>query len=596
MILCHLPWWSLLLLLFTAGLTLDLQRCDFPRVDGRNGRNGRNLTFEELALPVVVYGLGLPELPSLPLEATVQVSNGRNEEGQRRYLNTNLSRYLSEAMTMRLDEDLSRSSLPTIFLSDLLTKLQRQLWQGLQVPKLMEGFTARPILSIGVKNSGEDFHNHEETWLWLAQGIKAWWIADAQELPNLRQIDPCTLLSAKTKSSKRLKFPRLQFCVQHPGDVIFFGDHAHGTCNLDDLVVGLGAQGRQGQGQGLLRAAESGQLGRLEEAIRQQQADALVGRSAMHAAAIWGHQEAATLLLKSGARIRADGEGLEPIHLAALHGHASLVELLSSSFEGDRFELMHRAAMQGHVEVMKSLLKGSKNLPKSSTKAIHFAAKGGHIEAVDFLLQKGASLEEVSGEGLSPLHFAASQGHAELVRHLVRRDAQLVAKDSRGLQPIHLAVHADSARVVREMMAWNFPDDLPHFAAEGGRLRSLRSILKQKPQAAQTLDRRGFCPLHMAAMAGHSDAIQLLVEHGASLSQAEAAGFTSLHFAAKGGHRAAVERLLQLRADVAWRSKDGTLARDVASRMHHKHLLELLTGGTKRSKRSKAGKGAKGEL
>eukprot|EP00435_Cladocopium_sp_Y103_P058630 s1533_g20.t1 len=589
MILCHLPWWPLL-----TAVALDLQRCDFPRVDGRN------LTFEELVLPVLVHGLGVPELPPLPLEAPVQVSNGRNEEGQRRYLNTNLSRYLSEASTMRLEDedDLSgRSSLPTIFLSDLLTKLQRQLWQGLQVPKLMEGFAARPILSIGVKNSGEDFHNHEETWLWLAQGIKAWWIADAQQLPSLRRIDPCTLLSAKTKSSKRPKLPQLQFCVQHPGDAIFFGDHAHGTCNLDDLVVGLGAQGRQGrQGQGLVRAAESGQLGRVEEAIRQQQADASVGRSAMHAAAIWGHQEAATLLLKSGARIRADGEGLEPIHLAALHGHASLVELLSSSFEGDRFELMHRAAMQGHVEVMKSLLKGAKHLPSSSTRAIHFAAKGGHIEAVDFLLRKGASLEEVSkGEGLTPLHFAASQGHAELVRHLVRRDAQLVAKDSRGLDPIHLAVHADSARVVREMMAWSFPEDLPHFAAEGGRLRSLRSILKQKPQAAQTLDRRGFCPLHMAAMAGHSDAIQLLVEHGASLSQPEAAGFTSLHFAAKGGHRAAVERLLQLRADVGWRSKDGTLPRDVASRMHHKHLLELLTG-TKGSKGSKGGKKAKGEL
>lgn len=283
-----------------------------------------------------------------------------------------------------------------------------------------------------------------------------------------------------------------------------------------------------------------------------------MGRSAMHAAAVWGHREAVELLLKSGSKIRKDGEGLEPIHLAALHGHVSLVDLLSSTFEGNRLELIHRAAMQGHVAVMKSLLKGSKYSSSGDSSAIHFAAKGGHIEAVDFLLQKRASLKEVSKpEGLTALHFAASQGHAELVRHLVGLSAQLVAKDSRGLQAIHLAVHADSARVVREMMdLGHFPKDLGHFAAEGGRLRALRMILKQQPLVATGVDHRGFCPLHMAAMAGHVGAIQLLVDHGARPNQTELAGFTALHFAAKGGHQAAVKRLLELHADVAWKAKD----------------------------------------
>ena len=560
--------------------------CDFPRLDGRT------LTREELALveqPVLVYGLGVPELPALPLEEMVQVSNGRNEEGHRRYVNSNLSNYLQKADSMRLEED-GRESLPTIFLSDLLTKVQRTLWHGLQLPKLMDGFTARPILSIGVKNSGEDFHNHEETWLWLAKGTKAWWIADATELSSLRQMDPCTLPEVTSKGSK------LRFCVQHPGDVIFFKDHAHATCNLDDLVVGLGAQGREEGLPELARAAQSGQLKRVEEAIGQQQVDALVGRSAMHFAAIWGHQEAAQLLLNSGAQLRKDREGLEPIHLAALHGHAALVEFLSNTFEGDRFELMHRAAMQGHREVMTSLLKGSK-LPISHRKAIHFAAKGGHIEAVDFLLQNKASLEEVSKpEGLSPLHFAASQGHLELVRHLMHLDADLVAKDSRGLQPIHLAVHADSARVVREMMeSGHFPKDLGHFAAEGGRLRALRSILKQHAAAATAVDLRGFQPMHLAAMAGHREAIQMLLEHGASVKQPEAAGFTSLHFAAKGGHRATVQRLLELRAEVT-RSRDGTWPKDVASRMQHSHLLELLDEANKDVKKGKGKGEAKAEL
>ena len=218
--------------LFPAVAGLDLGRCDFPRIDGRNLTDEAGLP----GLPVLVYGLGVPKLPSLPLDEVVQVSNGRNEQGQRRYVNAKVADYLKNAERMRLEED-DRISLPTIFLSDLLTGVQRKLWHGLQLPQLMDGFTARPILSMGVNNSGEDFHNHEETWLWLAKGIKAWWISDAKHISKLRKFDPCALLSAQPEQ------PKLRFCVQHPGDVVFFGDHAHATCNLENFVLGIGAQG-----------------------------------------------------------------------------------------------------------------------------------------------------------------------------------------------------------------------------------------------------------------------------------------------------------------------------------------------------------------
>lgn len=569
--------------LFPAVAGLDLGRCDFPRVDGRNLTDEAGLP----GLPVLVYGLGVPKLPSLPLDEVVQVSNGRNEQGQRRYVNAKIADYLKNAERMRLEED-DRISLPTIFLSDLLTGVQRKLWHGLQLPQLMDGFTARPILSMGVKNSGEDFHNHEETWLWLAKGIKAWWISDAKHISNLRKFDPCALLSAQPKQ------PKLRFCVQHPGDVVFFGDHAHATCNLENFVLGIGAQGHIPRSAApLLRASQSGQLARLEEAIQRKEADASVGRNALHAAAVWGHQKAAQLLLKAGAQMRADGEGLEPIHLAALHGHVSLVEFFSPFFQGSRSDLIHRAAMQGHVEVMKSMLKSSKFLLSSDAKAIHFAAKGGHVGAVDFLLQRRANLEEKSEpEGLSPLHFAASQGHTELVQHLMNLGSELVGRDSRGLLPIHLAVHADSARVVREMMLRNFPEDLGHFAAEGGRSRALRAILKKKPHVAQLVDKRGFLPLHMAAMAGHIETIQLLVDHKASPSAPDSAGFTPLHFAAKSGDRDGVQRLLELKADVAARSKDGNSPRDVAKRMGHNHLLKILQIESSKGNRGKGGRKA----
>ena len=462
----------------------------------------------------MVYGLGVPKIGRLPRDLVVQVSNGRNEQRYRRHRDVRLSEYLARPSQLLLE---GGRGLPTIFLSDLLTELQRRVWRRLSLPQLMANFTARPILSIGVEHSGEDFHAHEETWLWLAQGRKAWWFSEA-DVDSLRHQDPCAMSTV----------PELLYCVQEPGEVVFFGAQAHATCNLEPVVLGVGAQGR-----GV--------------------APALAGRS-LHAAAVWGHVKLARQLLESGAERDAEAA----LHLAALHSHVKLVKLL-----GGAGGVLPRAASQGHVAVMELLLRGSERAEKEA--ALQAAAKGGHLEAVDLMLKRQASLESRSPqEGLTALHFAASMGHVEMVRHLLRLGADPKAKDERQLLPIHLAVHADSGLVLQELLEWR-PDGLPHFAAEGGRLVALKALL---PEGLEATDLRGFRPLHLAALAGHREAIQLLLDRRAHVAASDPHGFTALHFAAKAGHLAAV-RLLAPGAPVRG-------AREIAGRVGHHRVVELL--------------------
>ena len=459
----------------------------------------------------MVYGLGLPKIGRLPRDLVVQVSNGRNEPRYRRHQNARLSEYLAHPEQLQME---GGRGFPTIFLSDLLTELQRRLWRKLRLPELMKNFTARPILSIGVQQSGEDFHAHEETWLWLKQGRKAWWFSEAK-VESLRHLDPC----AMSGSAEML------YCVQEPGEVVFFGAQAHATCNLEPVQVGLGAQGR---------------------AV----APALAG--GLYAAAVWGHVQVARHLLESGA--------VEDVrHVAALHGHTKLVKVL-----GGGPGMLQRAATQGHVRVMELLL-DSERAEKEA--ALHAAAKGGHLEAVDLMLKSQANLESRSvQEGLTALHFAASMGHVQMVRHLLRVGANPRAKDERQLLPIHLAVHADSALVLRELLEWR-PDGLPHFAAEGGRLVALQALL---PEGLEQRDARGFRPLHLAALGGHVETIQLLLDRKAALT-ADADGFSALHFAAKAGHSPAVRMLLASGAPLRG-------AREVARRMGHRRVMKLLEG------------------
>jgi ankyrin repeat protein len=83
----------------------------------------------------------------------------------------------------------------------------------------------------------------------------------------------------------------------------------------------------------LFEAATLGQAWRLEQLLKADPMLAMAanadGRSALHLAALFGHADAAALLLKRGApkRIR-DKDGLTPLDLALRGGHAAVVELL----------------------------------------------------------------------------------------------------------------------------------------------------------------------------------------------------------------------------------------------------------------------------
>ncbi|KHO10746.1 hypothetical protein MAA_11655 [Metarhizium robertsii ARSEF 23] len=123
--------------------------------------------------------------------------------------------------------------------------------------------------------------------------------------------------------------------------------------------------------------------------------------------------------------------------------------------------------------------------------------------------------------GCTPLHYAAVKGSLDDTSSLLEFHPDVDARDLLDWTPLHYACNACShSRVVQYLLD------------EG------------RPQVnAQGLD--GVAPLHLAAMNGSIETVQLLIRAGAALDIQDASGNTALHWAAFKGHEAIVKYLYE---------------------------------------------------
>lgn len=170
---------------------------------------------------------------------------------------------------------------------------------------------------------------------------------------------------------------------------------------------------------------------------------------------------------------------------------------------------------------------------------LHLAVLRGHVPLVRFLLQRGAPVGAADRAGRTPLHEAAWQGHSQVAELLLQRGAPAGARTGAGLTPLHWAAALGHTLLAGRLL--DTPGSCPadadvrgwtaaHWAAAGGRLPVL-----------QLLAARGGADLDgallVAAAAGRSAALRLLLEEGARADAQDGAGNTALGVAAGLGRR-----------------------------------------------------------
>ncbi|XP_014516279.1 E3 ubiquitin-protein ligase XBAT33-like isoform X2 [Vigna radiata var. radiata] len=240
-------------------------------------------------------------------------------------------------------------------------------------------------------------------------------------------------------------------------------------------------------------------------------------------------------------------------------------------------ERLVSAARDGDLVEAKMLLECNPGLAKYSTfgglnSPLHFAASKGHNEIVALLLENGAdvSSRNYCGQvmkadylsGRTALHFAAINGHARCIRLVV---ADFVP--SAPFESLHARMDAE---------------------IDGSNVKNTHEQSVLSRFVNKTAD-AGITALHMAALNGYFDCVQLLLDLDANVSAATfhygtsmdliGAGSTPLHYAACGGNLKCCQILLARGASRTALNCNGWLPLDVA-RMWGRHWLEPLLAPT----------------
>lgn len=238
--------------------------------------------------------------------------------------------------------------------------------------------------------------------------------------------------------------------------------------------------------------------------------DDINGRSPLHLASISGSLRVVKLCVETVPLLleQSDAYDRRPLHYAAMNGHPDVVSYLlrqadPTATDMDGYTPLMHAIHQGHLETVRIFVTGRITLEPTSVSndliPLSLACQYGRVEVARLLLQCGAKVLPNS-EGLYPQHFAAKAGHETICQLLVEEGG------------------ADGGGKDRQDK-YNLWTPL-HHAAVGGEARHLAcvQVLVAAGCDVNATDEYGKSPGWYAAWFGHVSILNFLLANGAKLS------------------------------------------------------------------------------
>jgi CDK inhibitor PHO81 len=234
------------------------------------------------------------------------------------------------------------------------------------------------------------------------------------------------------------------------------------------------------------------------------------GRSPLHQACIAGSLRLVKLCVETVPSLleKPDAYDRRPLHYAAMHGHADIVSFLLKwadpmATDMDGYTPIMHAITQGHLEVVRIFV--DSKVPVEPTAIsndlipLSLACQHGQVEVARLLLQSGAKVLPNS-EGLYPQHLAAKAGHEAICQLLVDQGGpEGGGKDKQDKYNLWTPLHYAAV------------------GSEPAHLSCMKVLVAANCDVNVT-DEYGKSPGWYAAWFGHVECLNFLLDSGANLA------------------------------------------------------------------------------
>ena len=260
--------------------------------------------------------------------------------------------------------------------------------------------------------------------------------------------------------------------------------------------------------------------------------------------------------------------------------------------------MLLEAAARNDIDEVRRLLSLSVT-PDSTNEdgltALHQCCIDDSEEMMKVLVEFGADVNAADSEQWTPLHAAATCGHLHLVKFLIDNGANLLAVNGDGNMPYDICEDETTLSYIEnEMAKRGVTQELIDNTRSKTETLMLHDLMKlaQGHGDLEYRDIQGATPLHIAAANGYLSVLEFLLDHHCSTEVCDADLWQPLHAAACWGHLEAVEVLSQNGADISAVTRSGETPFDITEDPEIKErLVELAEQRLRLSERTRTPRG-----